>query len=712
MTQLTARGTVLTALLVLFIALQAAAAPVLSVRSGPVVAQVVVEQTSILPGKPFTAGVSLRMDPGWHVYWKNPGDSGLPTKVSWEMPAGFTAGALQWPVPERFETQGLVTYGYSGKVLLLAVITPPPSLPASQAVTLRANAEWLACTIECTPGKAALGISLPVGPAEPRNDLQWEDLFRSTRALIPALLPGARVSVQADTARVTLRAQGVDVPAGARVGFYPAAAGVVNDSAPQSVELSGTGLTVRMNRPPGAQALSVFEGVLAVFGQGQAHGYEVSAAVSPAQSGEAGPAAAAMAGFLLALVLAFAGGILLNLMPCVLPVVSLKVLSFVRQSEGGSGLRHGIFFTAGVLASFWLIAAVLVALRAGGRLLGWGFQFQDPAVLSITASLFFLIGLNLFGVFEIGSAFTRLGSRLAGARGEAGSFFSGLLATAVATPCTAPFMGSALGYALTHSLPAAFGVFTALALGMSAPYVLLSAFPALVARLPKPGKWMETFKQVMGFPMMAAALWMIFVFSALSDSAGVIRLLAVLLVTGLGAWIWGRWGGTARSGTSRIAAGILSTVLVLGSVGSAIVLIRAAPTRTTALAASSWDAWSPERVAQLRSQGTPVFIDFSAKWCLSCQVNERFALNNPQVVRRFAERRVTVLRADWTDRSDLIARALSGYGRASIPLYVYYRSGAEEPVFLPEILTPGIVLAALDETPNPPSTGVPRTSAP
>jgi thiol:disulfide interchange protein DsbD len=310
-------------------------------------------------------------------------------------------------------------------------------------------------------------------------------------------------------------------------------------------------------------------------------------------------------------------------------------------------------------------------------------------------------------VFEIGSAFTRLGSRLAGARGEAGSFFSGLLATAVATPCTAPFMGSALGYALTHSLPAAFGIFTALALGMSAPYVLLSAFPSLVARLPKPGRWMETFKQVMGFPMMGAALWMIFVFSALADSAGVIRLLAALLLSGMGAWIWGRWGGIVRPIVSRIAAAVLAMVLVIGSVGSVIAFNRTAPPpalagtspvlRAAAQDASSWDAWSPEKVARLRSQGTPVFIDFTATWCLSCQVNERFALDNPQVARRFTERGVAILRADWTDRSDLIARALSGYGRASIPLYVYYGPGAEEPLFLPEILTPGIVLAALDQ---------------
>ena len=709
MTQLSARGTISTALLLFLLALNAAVAPALSVRSGPVVAQVAVEQTSILPGKPFVAGVSLRMDPGWHVYWKNPGDSGLPTNVVWEMPAGFTAGPLQWPAPERFETQGLVTYGYSGQVLLLAVITPPASLPVSRTVILRANVDWLACTIECTPGKAALAISLPVGSAEPRSDLLWADSFRSARALLPALLPGARVSVRADTSHITLRAQGIDAPAGARVVFYPAAAGAINDSAPQSAELSDTGLTLRMNRPPGAQTLSVFEGVLAVSAHGQARGYEVSAPVAPMRSGEAGSAAASIAGFLLALVLAFAGGILLNLMPCVLPVVSLKVLSFVRQSGGGGGLRHGILFAAGVLASFWLIAAVLVALRAGGRLLGWGFQFQDPIVLIITACLFFLIGLNLFGVFEISFAFTRLGSGLAGARGGAGSFFSGLLATAVATPCTAPFMGSALGYALTHSLPAAFGVFTALALGMSAPYVLLSAFPALVTSLPKPGKWMETFRQVMGFPMMAAALWMIFVFSAFADSTGVIRLLAALLLSGMGAWIWGRWGGIVRSRISRITAAILAMVLVVGSVGFAIAFVRTTPlpaiagtppvARTTAQGASSWDAWSPEKVAQLRGQGMPVFIDFTAKWCLSCQVNERFALDNPQVTRRFTDRGVAALRADWTDRSDLIARALSGYGRASIPLYVYYRPGVEEPIFLPEILTPGIVLSTLDAAP-------------
>jgi thiol:disulfide interchange protein/DsbC/DsbD-like thiol-disulfide interchange protein len=717
MIRLSAPGTVSAALLLFFLALKPAAAPMLPVRSGPVVAQVAVEQTSILPGKPFTAGVSLRMDPGWHVYWRNPGDSGLPTKVAWELPAGFTAGPLQWPVPERFETKGFVTYGYSGQVLLLAVITPPASLPVGHAVTLTANVDWLACTIECTPGKAALGISLPVGPAQPRNDLQWQDTFRSARALVPAVLPAARVSVRADNDRVILRAQGVDVPAGARVVFYPAVAGAINDSAAQSVELSDTGLALRMSRPPGPHALSVFEGVLAVFVQGQARGYEVSASVSPAQSGEAGPSAPPIPGLLLALVLAFAGGILLNLMPCVLPVVSLKVLSFVRQSGGGRGLRHGILFTAGVVASFWLIAGILVALRAGGKLLGWGFQFQDPIVLIITASLFFLIGLNLFGVFEIGSVFTRLGAPLAGARGEAGSFFSGLLATAVATPCTAPFMGSALGYALTHSLPAAFGVFTALALGMSAPYVLLSAFPALVARLPRPGKWMETFKQIMGFPMMAAALWMIFVFSALADSAGVIRLLAALLLSGMGAWIWGRWGGIVRPRMSRITAAILATVLVAGSVGFAVVSVRAAPSpalegvlpgvRTAAQGAAAWEAWSPEKVAQLRSQGTPVFIDFTAKWCLSCQVNERFALDNPQVAARFKERGVTALLADWTDRNDIIARALSGYGRASIPLYVYYRPGVEEPIFLPEILTPGIVLAALDEAPNPPSTSAP-----
>ena len=413
-------------------------------------------------------------------------------------------------------------------------------------------------------------------------------------------------------------------------------------------------------------------------------------------------------GFLLALVLAFAGGLLLNLMPCVLPVLSLKVLSFVRSADAGRGgsLRHGLLYSAGVLISFWLIAGILVALRAGGQLLGWGFQFQDPVVVAITAAVFFLVGLNLFGVFEVGSSITAVAARAGGGQRGFGAFVSGLLATAVATPCTAPFMGGALGYALTRPVPVAFGIFTALALGMAAPYLVLSAFPALVRRLPKPGRWMETLRQVMGFPMMGAVIWMIFVLQALAGASGVIALLSALLVAGAGAWVWGRWGEISRSGGVRIAAACVALVLALGGPGAATVFLRSsAPSRSAAEAATPspdpqagdpWQAWSPERVAQLRRQGVPVFVDFTARWCLTCQVNERVALDNPAVRDRFRSLGVTTLRADWTDRSEPIARALAEQGRAGVPLYLLYAPGATEPVILPEVLTPGIVLAALD----------------
>ena len=351
-----------------------------------------------------------------------------------------------------------------------------------------------------------------------------------------------------------------------------------------------------------------------------------------------------------------------------------------------------------MLVSFWIVAGVLVGLRAGGRLLGWGFQFQDPAVVSVTGVLFFLIGLNLFGVFDVGTFLTRLGGNLR-VSGGAASFLNGMFATAVATPCTAPFMGAAIGYALSHSVGASFGVFSALALGMASPFLLLSAIPRLVARLPKPGPWMETLRQVMAFPMMAAAVWMASVLAALTGSAGVILLLGAMLAAGLGAWIWGRWGTLVRPAATRAVAGAVAVLLVAGgTVGAVGFLPRgtASGTEVTASAAkAAWEPWSAERLDQLRSRGTPVFVDFTARWCLTCQVNERVALDNPAVRRRFAEAGIATLRADWTDANDAISRALAGFGRASVPLYVYYPAGGKDPVILPELLTPGIVLAAL-----------------
>jgi thiol:disulfide interchange protein DsbD len=423
------------------------------------------------------------------------------------------------------------------------------------------------------------------------------------------------------------------------------------------------------------------------------------------------PAESGVSALFLALLLAFVGGLILNLMPCVLPVISLKVMSFVRHSDGGEagtrartarlppGVRNGLLFGAGVIVSFWVIAGLLMVLRSTGQALGWGFQFQNPVVVALAAILFFAIGLNLFGVFELGTLFPRAAGKNRG-RGGAAAFLSGLFATAVATPCTAPFMGVATGYALTHSVAAGLGVFTALGLGMAAPYLVLSMSPGLISRLPTPGPWMETLRQVMGFPMLAAVVWMLFVLSALAGATSVILVLAGILAIGVGLWVWGRWGTLARPRRARIAA--LAVALALCAAGCAFAVTSVSGSAVAEAAAAPvesqgpWQRWSEAGLEELRGRGVPVFIDFSARWCLSCQVNERVALDNAAVRAKFRERGVATLRADWTDKNSGIAAALASYGRAGVPLYVLYAPGGADPVLLPELLTPGIVLAALD----------------
>jgi thiol:disulfide interchange protein DsbD len=669
-----------------------------AVRSGPVEADLVSEQGAVQAGTPFWVALTLRMEPQWHVYWKNPGDSGLPVALEWNLPPGFTAEPLLWPVPERFETDGLVTYGYTGEVNLLASVTPPPGRLSRDRMILAARVSWLACRVECIPGSAELTLAVTTRPTASPPDATARELFRSARARLPSIDPTVAFSAEADARRVVLRAPGFELAAGATVAFFPALGGTIRDSAPQALGRSAGAFTLALDRPLQAAALSRLRGVLAVSGDGPLRGMEVDAPVLVLPPQGLLPRAGS---FALALVLAFAGGVLLNLMPCVLPVLSLKMLSLVRQpgASRGTGLRHGAAYSAGVLVSFWIIVAVLAGVRASGEQVGWGFQFQEPTVVTLMAVLFFLVGLNLFGVFEIGTWVARLGARFSGG---GGAFASGLFAAAVATPCTAPFMGSALGYALSRPLPVAFGVFTALALGMSAPYLLLSIFPVVISRLPKQGPWMETLRQAMGFPMMGAVVWMLFVLSALEGSAAVFTALGSLLTVGLASWIWGRWGALSRPRRSRAAAGAFALLLLVAGPALAISSFRLFPAPALSVAppgSSTWEPWSQERVDDLRRQGRAVFIDFTAKWCLSCQVNERVALSSPAVRARFESLEIATLMADWTDKSDAITRAIAAFGRAGVPLYVFYGKDGEEPVLLPELLTPGIVLRALDAAP-------------
>jgi thiol:disulfide interchange protein DsbD len=667
-------------------------------RVGPVQVELVAAQASIRPGEPFTVGLRLAADPGWHTYWMNPGDSGLATKIDWDLPDGLRAAAPEWPVPRVFKEQDLTTYGYAGEAMLLIAVTPAADLEPGKTLTLRARVSWLACRVECVPGSAEVSFDLPVRPSTPLEDARGKRALEAAKAAMPESDLEVSFTVGLSRSFVDLRADGLTVPPGAVVMFLPYAGGFLEHSAAQNARGSGTGLSLRVPRVrAGIQPPDRLQGLLVVSEGARSRGLPVDEPIS-----------AAGGGILLALVFAFLGGILLNLMPCVLPVLSLKVVSLVRNagSSRRGSLGHGLAFSAGVLVSFWLIAGLLLALRAGGHLLGWGFQFQSPGLVAGVAVLFFIVGLNLFGVFELGTVAASAGARAQSRGGWVGSFASGLLATAVATPCTAPFMGSALGFALSRPPVVALAVFTALGLGMSLPYLVLTAAPGLLERVPRPGRWMETLKQAMGFPMMAAVVWMASVLIALSGTASLLSLLAALVASGIGAWIWGRWGSIDRARRSRLIAGVLAFALIASGAAFAVSAaetakagarpVSAALSATPALG-GTWEPWSPERVAELREAGRPVFIDFSAQWCLTCQVNERVALRRGgPVERRMRELGVAALRADWTDRSDRIAAAIAGYGRAGVPLYVLYAPGAEQPTLLPELLTPGIVLDALE----------------
>ena len=688
----------------LFALLAAAPAAAEGRLFGHLQADLVSETLSVEPGTPFTVAVWLSMDPGWHTYWKNPGDFGIPTTIEWDLPAGFAAGQIQWAAPRTLGSPGLETYGYEGQVALLVLITPPADMAPARAVTLRARVNWLVCEKVCIPGMADLLVSLPVLAGAAPADPERRELFATARSRIPSLDLSLGISATSDGSELRLRVQGAGLEVTQPMHFFPESSDLISSGAPQKVSRDKSGALVSVARPvPSLPPANRLAGVLLIGTSGQPRAVVVDI---PLVSKAAIPPAASGPGFLLAILFAFLGGVLLNLMPCVLPVLSLKVVSLVGQSPSsrGGAVAHGLSFTAGVLVSFWLLVGLLLALRAGGQLLGWGFQFQNPAVVVVVACLFFVLGLSMFGVFEIGAGVTALVSGAPARKGRAGSFFSGFLATAVATPCTAPFMGSALGYAISQPPAITFAVFTSLALGMALPFLILSVFPSLVTGIPRPGRWMETLKQVMGFPLMASALWMAWVLVALSGPTSVISLLAAFLSIGAGAWVYGRWGGLARARPVRMVAAV--TAVVLGAAGIMVAIVgspKSPPGFSSAERPADgeirWESFNAARLADLRAAGTPVFIDFTAQWCLTCQVNERVALRGDALRTAFEEKGIAALKADWTDRSDEIAQALKGYGRAGIPLYVLYGKGSEAPTLLPEFLTQGIVLEAVSKLP-------------
>lgn len=642
--------------------------------------RLVADATAIAPGDTLGVAVEIVVEDGWHVYWLNPGDSGQPVTVAWTLPAGATAGPLRFPAPAVYEEAGIVTFAHGGTPMFVTDLTMPAS--AAGTVDLGADLRYLICADVCLPASATLSLTVPVGETARTTALD------AARAAIPAPSPAWTASASATAAGYVLTVvppAGVDL---SQATFFPSERGVLDHGSPQAFRAEGSAFAVELAGAPGAGSPSeTLAGVL-VAGD---DAVELSVPVAGAEVAAAAPASSLT--LWSALLLALLGGVVLNLMPCVFPILSIKILGFVQgRTDDRRALRlHGLAFGAGVVTSFLALAAVLLALKATGDGAGWGFQLRYPVVVAALAALMVALALNLLGVFEIGQRAASVGGRLDQGEGLSGAFLSGVLATVVASPCTAPFMAGALGFAVVQPAPVALAVFGALGIGMAAPYVLLSFQPALLDKLPRPGPWMVTLRQVLAFPLLATAVWLVWVFGTLRDLDAAAVLLLALVVGALGAWAWGRWpsGSPRRS----LVAGRATSLL---AVGAAVALAGA----SLAPKAEGWVAYDAAEVEALVAEGRPVFVDVTASWCLTCQVNKRTALASDAVNEAFAAHDVATVRADWTDQNPAVTAFLDRFDSAGVPLYVLFPGGVADPVVLPVILTPGLIIDALGAAPT------------
>ena len=686
------------------LALATAAGAASTFKTEHVEAELVNDDASAVPGKPTWVGLKLRMAQEWHTYWKNPGDSGLPTRIQWTLPEGWTAGEIQWPYPQRLPVEPLMNYGYDDEVVLLSELTPPANAPEKPA-TIKAHAEWLVCKDICVPEKGDLDISLPVSKSPPKKNPMFQAHIDRARNQLPVPVPGwkseASMTAQALVVRLTAP-EGAEAPPAL---FFPDQEGLIEPAAPEKVTRAGRVLTIEMKLadPPPKEVKSLAGVAVSDSGWKGSDGrkaYDFAAAVGATPLAVGGttetPVGGSVGGSTLAaLAFAFIGGILLNLMPCVFPVLGIKVMGFVQHAHGEERAMkmQGIVFLAGVVLSFLVLAGLMLALRAGGSQLGWGFQLQSPVFVTLLAALFFVLALNLSGVFEWGAFAQSMTSNISARGRYADAFLAGVLATAVATPCTAPFMGAAVGFTITQDALHSLAVFAMIGFGMGLPVLLLSYFPALLRMLPKPGAWMETFKQVLAFPLYATVAWLTWVLGAQAGNDAVLALLAGLVLVALGAWLQGR---------SVNATGIWRTALaaVFVAVGIVIAVPTAPGDREVPMASGEkWQEWSPEKVKELVASGRPVFVDFTAAWCVTCQVNKRTSLYNFQVAKAFADRDIVTLKADWTKQDPRITAELASLGRNAVPVYALYVPGESKPHLLPEVLTPTLVLDEISRLP-------------
>jgi thiol:disulfide interchange protein/DsbC/DsbD-like thiol-disulfide interchange protein len=682
-------------------------------------ARLVSEARTIRPGSTFAVALAIDLDEGWHTYWLNPGDSGTPAILEWSLPTGFHAGPILWPAPERIPTPPLMSYAYTGHVMLLTEITVPPDARSGTSERLGLSAEFLVCREICLPAEVTRTLDVRVATDGGTANPTWAAAFAAVRARLP-MVSGAwqasAVSTSTGYDLVVHPPRGWD-EGSASFYFFVDDPTTLKHAVPQQPAWRDGSLHLTLERSAYNTDPDTLDGVLERMDGGgfDAAGTRPALALTvPVQKVAAAPTTSREA---LAVVLffAFVGGALLNLMPCVFPVLSLKIVSFVHHAGGDTRRTrlHGMAFAMGVILSFVALAVTLLAVRAAGAEVGWGFQLQSPAVVAALCVLLFVIGLGFAGVVEAGASLTRL----AGVGGSdpryRGSFLTGVLATVVATPCTAPFMGVAVGAALVRPSAEALGIFGMLGVGMATPYVVLSSWPGLLRSVPRPGAWMETLKQALAFPMFAVSAWLVWVFGLQTGMDGAGALLGCLVLVGFAAWAVGRWPAVTSTRWALVTSRLVASLAVVAAGAAAWRGVRSEPAAASVseatAGASTWRPFEEGLVETQRRAGRPVFVDFTAAWCISCQVNERLVLSDDAVLDAFRARGVVLVKADWTRREPDITRALASFGRSGVPLYVLYPPDpAAGPKLLPAMLTTGIVLDALDAME---ASGTPSTDA-
>jgi thiol:disulfide interchange protein DsbD len=679
-----------------FISAFGAGEAVAQIDSAPKVqARLIAETGEVAPGGSVTVALEENIRPGWHTYWINPGDAGAPTEIKWTLPPGWRAGPIQWPYPKRVPVGPLMDYGYDGRLWLLTKLTAPREAKPGDIVTLKAAASWLVCKEVCVPEDATLSLPLSISakPAAPYATI--EDDFAAARARLPRPAPWpvrfkASGTLDLFAASPTLTAASLK-----DASFFPLAQGMVHGIAAQKLGFADSGIVLRMMPESKAKSAQHLDGVLVLTStDGSQRALSIHAArgaIPPARFG----GGEVELGLALALFFALVGGVILNLMPCVLPILAMKTLAIANVAHGDrrAASREGLAYGAGAVLSFAALGLAVVLLRASGEAIGWGFQLQEPAAVAGFALLIFAVGLNLSGVFEIGGI--GAGDSLRRRGGLTGSLFTGILAVAVAAPCTAPFMAAALGYALAQTASVALLVFITLGVGFVLPFVLIGFGPGLTRRLPRPGPWMLRLKQALAFPMYGAAAWLVWVLAQEAGANGLIAALAAMVVLAFAAWAWSASRNAAPRW--RLAGSVLALLALLAALATLPLIhsTAAAPRAAADVSGIPSEPYSQARLNQLREANRPVFINATAAWCITCLVNERVAFSGAAVRDAFARRHVAYLVADWTNRNPEISALLQDNGRSGVPLYLYYPSGGGAPKVLPQVLTQDAILAAI-----------------